>query len=313
MNQIIFLPLGGLGNQLFLYGTALVARAQFDLPIRADLRNFVRYRWHDYELDSFSNSIDQTGIPQLLESRGREFSKIEFGLRKKMQGFWERASIVHYNEDWEQALEKRLRARPLLTSLIRVANQENRAQAILQGYFNSFNHLEPVRARMRTETLAVNNPSRWYLDKLEELGREDFLSIHVRRGNYLAVPDATVIGEAYYEEAIRVARAMHGDLPIRVFSDSPSLAKTMSCFAGLDDCAYVTPPSEGEADGVRPVEVMNLMSMAYASIAGNSTFSMWSAWLGKSDNRVMVPRPFSKRVQLDERFLIPSRWLSISY
>lgn len=110
-------------------------------------------------------------------------------------------------------------------------------------------------------------------------GYEDFVSIHVRRGDYVihagSFPPITV---DYVEQAlnkIKTGKAI-------VFSDDIQWCK--ESFAHLNTSYLQIEFSEGRNE----LQDLSLMASCGHHIIANSTFSYWGAYLGHNPNRIVV-------------------------
>jgi hypothetical protein len=63
--MIVVEPLGGLGNQLFVYGLGLAVSRKLGVPVVADLGRIEGDKKRDFELSSFNNSLADipVGVP----------------------------------------------------------------------------------------------------------------------------------------------------------------------------------------------------------------------------------------------------------
>lgn len=307
--SIAFIPQGGLGNQLFLYGTALYLARLTGSRLICDLSKLSRDRLRNFELQHFRNSIDvlEHGSPQERPFHlARIFSfgqfRIDFEAGRKPE------NIIDDSENWQSAM---------LGEVFRIqARGRSRAQnwsvPTIDGYFQDFRPLENIRSELRQEISSLWNPSKWFESEKESLIGSGFLSIHIRLTDFKDSPGQNIVPNGYYQKALDVSRALHGDLPIVVFSDDIASAKEMKFLSGIEGVRFIHPQnSVGHSDAL---ETLNLMAEASAAITANSTFSLWAAWLGeKNQDRVICPRPLSQKVLRDERFLVPPQWISVGY
>lgn len=294
-------PLGGLGNQLFTYGVGLRVSTELGLPLEADNRAFLADSQRRYELSSFSNSIAKefcSRRPVRLPVIGR----LVGGLRTS--GLFRAHRIIDDRGDWQTAL----------STLGSCLHQPRSVK--LRGYFQDFGAFSNYRALLQRQTADVLSPTEHYPSLLADLSEQDFISVHVRLGDFRYSPEQNVLQHRYYTRALDAATRCWGERQVFVFSDEPPRARRMPSLRHLKNESFIElgagrfPPSNGS--GLRPIETLNLMSQASVSIGANSTFSLWAAWLSqKNQNRVIVPRPFSRKISRDERFLIPEEWLSI--
>lgn len=135
------------------------------------------------------------------------------------------------------------------------------------------------------------------------------VSIHIRRGDYLAPENAALLGgictDAYYGGAIREVRKAAGGAPLTfyVFSDDPEYARTLH-FGDAQEENIVADWNTGEDNLLD----MQLMSACRANICANSTFSFWGARLNARGDRICV-RPSSHRNnQVSEKEKMHDYW-----
>jgi hypothetical protein len=132
------------------------------------------------------------------------------------------------------------------------------------------------------------------------------VSLHVRRGDYLAPGDVTgFIGESYYQRAVAWIRHRVAQPTFYVFSDDPSWCRQNLQLG--DARVYV----EGNTDANSYVD-MWLMSRCKHHIIANSTFSWWGAWLNPSAEKLVVaPACWFRDPSLDARDVVPSTWTQL--
>ena len=159
----------------------------------------------------------------------------------------------------------------------------------LDGYFQSekyFNH-------NRKQILDLFN-----LDtdiKLPVSG--ETVSLHIRRGDYINMPDFhPVCSLDYYQEAL--SKFNDKEYTFIIFSDDIEW-----CKQNFDDNFIIS-------DGKTDYEDMWLMSLCTHNIISNSTFSWWSAWLNKNDNKkVIAPKKwFGSAISHNTMDLYPKGW-----
>ena len=82
--MIVIEPLGGLGNQLFVYGLGLANARRLGVPLVADLLSIRHDQKREFELPSFRNSLDESAIPLPLPAgpgfQWHRLSSRRFGL-----------------------------------------------------------------------------------------------------------------------------------------------------------------------------------------------------------------------------------------
>jgi hypothetical protein len=135
-----------------------------------------------------------------------------------------------------------------------------------------------------------------------ELARNDYLCVHLRRGDYAQWRGgAALLPTEYVRRCIGLA-APDGR-PVVVISDSIDEAR-----AELGDVAGI----RFEAND--PIVDLQLMIHASGCVVSNSTFAWWGAWLGdRPGRRVLAPRHWVGFQEEKEwpRDVIPDRWEKI--
>lgn len=127
----------------------------------------------------------------------------------------------------------------------------------------------------------------------------DQASIHVRRGDYLSLPNAyNQLGMPYYNAAMEVVKAKR----YMVFSDDINWCKTH--FIG---------PQFVFSEGNSPVVDLSYMISCEHNIIGNSSFSWWGAYLNKNPYKMIVaPKTwFGPKLPHDTKDLLPKEWIQI--
>jgi hypothetical protein len=91
------------------------------------------------------------------------------------------------------------------------------------------------------------------------------------------------VAENYYERALRLLASLGAANKIVVFSDEIALAQRMAVWRSYEDVVFI-----GDAPRSKPIETMLLMALASDHVIANSTFSWWSAWIGKKEGQRVV-------------------------
>jgi hypothetical protein len=178
----------------------------------------------------------------------------------------------------------------------------------LRGYFQSWRYFDEIREELLSEINSIIAPSTWFADTAQKLSElNDWVCVHVRRGNYVGIPHLGLAGADYYERSLKCLDAMIGERDLVVFSDDLDVG-----IATLGPARERIALALGDPPGTRPIEVLNLMAMSSHIVMANSTFSWWAAWMGRDEGRVVIcPRPWFDGERHDERDLIMPEWISI--
>lgn len=290
--SIIIEPLGGLGNQLFVYATGRSLSIERGVELEADLRNFEGYKWHDYELDSFHSNLKVITNPSLrwMPNNIRKTSiRISDGISRRVKGFNPK-NIQEKSFIFDPGVLK--------------APDGSR----LRGYFQSPKYFDKHGDLIRAEISQIASPSDWFQEMSKTLpALSPWVSVHVRRGNYMGLPKMGLVEVDYYSQALKLLRELEGTVNIVVFSDDLDLARILLSPYLPPKTLYVDVPVES-----RPIESLLLMSSADHVIIGNSSYSWWAAWLGnRLGRRVFCPRPWLDDPANNDRDLIPAPWITL--
>lgn len=169
---------------------------------------------------------------------------------------------------------------------------------VLSGYFQYLPAIEDILPIVRQDIVDDLKPERTIMRERYRVEDERAVFIHVRRGDYLRLPDFHYIQSIdYYKKA---------------YSDLSDTISSPQVFVLSDDLQWCR-----EQDwGFSPVyidedEIMSLALMSMCSagaIIANSTFSWWGAILSGSP-RVYYP---SRWINCTIHSLFPSQWIRIS-
>jgi hypothetical protein len=286
-------PIGGLGNQLFIYATGVAVSLDLGCELIISDDWFRHQHKRTYELDAIAHRgrvAQGDSVPKRhLSERPANW------LRKHGFAVAEPRTSRHFREGSFAYDQRILDVRP---------------GAELHGYFQSWKYFQRHAELVRQDVTSILSPSAWFLEMRETLNKVGtWTAVHVRRGDYLhpgTVEYHGLAGIEYYERALALVDSNVGDQAIVVFSDQPELA--LKIFESLGrQCILIEPPPES-----RPIESVNLMSMATAAVIANSSFSWWAAWLGEEQMALVVaPRPWFDDPNTMEHDLLRPSWVTV--
>lgn len=146
--------------------------------------------------------------------------------------------------------------------------------------------------------------------KLEHIpGYEDYVSIHVRRGDYVQHSGSfPPINELYIQRAHDAMFDKVGKKKLLIFSDD------------LQWCKDHIPGHE-YSEGRNEYQDLSLMASCGHHIIANSSFSWWGAYLGHNPNKIVIspscvnPNWFGPTagVKHDVVDLLPPEWIQIKF
>lgn len=156
--------------------------------------------------------------------------------------------------------------------------------SILIGYWQSERYFADIADVIRSD-VQLGEASAVDATTAEALSREDAVSVHVRRGDYVTSPVARdahgSVSMDYYRRAVQRARQHVQHPHLFVFSDDPAW-----CRSHLDLGCQMTVVSD--EDRFAPHVDLHMMAMCKHHITANSSFSWWGAWLGSARGGVVV-------------------------
>lgn len=149
---------------------------------------------------------------------------------------------------------------------------------LLCGYFQSWKHFhhrrEEILKKLNLEYKSVNKR---YQEIINEHNKET-ISIHIRRTDYLKIPDFhNILPPEYYAKALE---KFPPESTFVIFSDDLDYCRGLEIFQKLSHVYFVS--------GLQDYEDFILMSKCQNHIIANSSFSWWSAYIG--GGRIIYPR-----------------------
>ena len=135
----------------------------------------------------------------------------------------------------------------------------------------------------------------------KEMKKENSISVHIRRGDYLK--DKYFYGvcdKNYYDKAIKYFLSKNEKSKVYFFSNDMDWCRKNFC----DERFYFV---EGNV-GTNSYKDMQLMSCCKHNIIANSTFSWWGAWLNNNKNKIVIaPNKWFNSVE-GTCDIIPETW-----
>ncbi len=279
---------GGLGNQMFQYAAGRAMSIHNDSDFFLDVSWFEKIKGNTdrkYELESF-NIMERF----ILEKDRRMLKGQLFSLRSKF-GFFKKGYIK----------EKRFNFEPDILKLS--------GNVYLDGYWQSEKYFKNVEEIIRGE-FTLKKPLNIKSEKLkEQIEKNNSISIHIRRGDYVADPKTNqfhgVCSPEYYYKAVKIITEKINNPVFFIFSDDIEWAREN--FKLNYPTVYID-----KSFGLKDAEEMILMSKCKNHIIANSSFSWWGAWLGLNKNKIVIaPKKWFNNPNVDTSDLIPESWIVI--
>lgn len=282
---IVIEPIGGLGNQLFVYAVGLANAERLQTPLVADLARISSDAKRNFELDTFSNSLTSGNFRPAPSKKS-----VGYKLHKFAQGGSGRYRNLYYEA--KSGFDERLLSVP--------------DGARLRGYFHSWKYPLTVLDRLNAEVRAVVNPSDQFKERYAQLAQQtDWVAVHARFGDYKNL-DHMHLSSNYYRQSLSFFEAREKQLPVVVFSDEPVRARNLPVWEGLKNLSFAGPAAQ-----MKPIEHLLLMASAPKIVIANSTFSWWAGYLARSPTqKVVFPRPWAADRD-DVADFIPPGWFGM--
>lgn len=117
---------------------------------------------------------------------------------------------------------------------------------------------------------------------LQRINKENAVSVHVRRGDYLKTK-MRHLDRDYYTKAVALIEEKVPDPVFYIFSDDPVYVK--------EEFTFIAPERRNIVDwnkGAESFRDLQLMSCCKHNIIANSTFSFWGAYLNQYESRMII-------------------------
>ena len=302
--MIIVNLMGGLGNQMFQYATAKHLSIINNTELKIDESNFNKLtsnKEHTLQLACFDITAQQASgsdVRQLLEP-ANPFLRIA----NSVTNIFGSSPLKHDSE---------LIYREPGGSSFKPGVLELGRDKYLIGYFNSYKYFDPIRGILVNEYTPKEEISAEGQRLLKLIGSTNSVSIHIRRGDYVADPEIYkciegIITDRFYHNAVdHIASRVESP---RFFVFSNDMPWVKENFKIPYDVTYVdiNSPQKGFED-------LWIMSRCkHNIIAGGSTFSWWAAYLNPNSDKMIVR---TENVSNDPKYnhpedYFPQEWVSV--
>ncbi len=172
----------------------------------------------------------------------------------------------------------------------------------LTGYFQSDLYFKHIKDSIIEDFCFKDHITNKALSILDNIGSRDFVSLHVRRGDFVEKQSYHPLCSLdYYQRAIDI---FDKETRFLVFSDDMNWVKSQTFF---------------HSGNYMPITTNNhfvdlcLMTMAYGHIIANSSFSWWGAWLACNSALVVAPSNWfgPSYPHINTKDLYPVEWLIV--
>jgi hypothetical protein len=285
---------GGLGNQLFQYGTGRALALRHSTELLLDLSALGR--------GGPGRTVRQYERPHFT-CQARQARAAELGwppLLKRVP--WLASRFAGWKFHRERSLEHDSAVEALPDN------------TYLAGYWQSYRYFDGIAATLANELQASAPLSQQSQALADALLSDASVAVHVRRGDYVSLAAATRMHGAlpltYYRMAIEHLRQGVQGPRFYVFSDDPAWCAAHLPLAPAE-CRHVA-----HNGGEQAWQDLVLMARCRHHIIANSSFSWWGAWLadqrhGTAGRMVLAPSRWFAGLEHDVRDRYPPHWRAV--
>ena len=263
--------IGGLGNQLFSYATALrVALKNNAELVVDDITGFTgddQYQ-RQYQLDHFSISSRKATANERLEP----FAKLKRYLKRLVNNL--RKNNLTYIQDFENSFKPEMLELKLKKNLY------------MEGYWQDERYFKDIENIVRQELKIKPPEDELNLSIAKEIKKNTSIAIHVRF--FYDASSGKDISSNYYKKAIlEIEKRLPGS-HFYLFSDKPQEATNIINLPR--DRLTVVDHNYGDDNCYADLWLMTLCDHF---IVANSTFSWWGAWLSQNTKKIVLAPDFA--------------------
>lgn len=183
-----------------------------------------------------------------------------------------------------------------------------KGDAYLEGYWQTEKYFQDVEDVIRREFTLKKEFSIEDKEITKEIKNSNAVSLHIRRGDYVANASTSkfhgICGLEYYANAVGIIGEKVKNPVIYIFSDDIEWVKKN---------LKIDYPVRYVSDGIlKDYEELMLMSYCKHNIIANSSFSWWGAWLNNYPEKIVIaPRQWFADQSVDTSDVIPGEWIKI--
>ena len=265
-NAVIVRFSGGLGNQMFQYAF-LKAQGDLKKQVYANISSYKALGKMPFQLTSVFKSIEMKFVNSYEEKCliNRVLDRID------------NKRFLIYKE-------------PLAATEIKEKSADidllKATGGIFEGYFQTCRFAELVKGELLRDFQFDISEKLDLRGLAEKVNKENYISVHVRRGDYLLDHTRRYYGnictKEYYNKAIEYMKKRFPKSKFCFFSDDIEWVKENYA---VQEAFYIdTTLFSNYQDWFD----MYLMSVCKHNIIANSTFSWWGAWLNQNPEKVVI-------------------------
>ncbi|MEP7269491.1 MAG: alpha-1,2-fucosyltransferase [Saprospiraceae bacterium] len=182
------------------------------------------------------------------------------------------------------------------------------ANVYLNGYFQSEKYFYTIKDLILNELTPRHSLIQNVMPLSMKLVNENSVSIHIRRGDYLAnkaiLSYHGILPLEYYIQAFKIIISKIPNPSFYIFTDDNKWVKENFKFTQ----ATIVSNNLSQTS----IEDIFLMSKCKYHIIANSSFSWWAAWLNNNPDKIVIaPNKWFNNGPKDTFDLIPQSWIKI--
>lgn len=291
--MIIMKLKGGLGNQLFQYAAGRAIAERTHMKLKLDVSSYQSDLLRDYRLGNYDVASEIATREEIESLNPSKANYLRWVLRRLRWIF----EPIHRRSYFKE------RGFPFNPEVLRIDQP-----AYLNGYWQSEKYFVAIRdilLRELTPRAMLNSAS---AAAARAMQASSSVSLHIRRGDYIANPGAHqihgVVPLEYYGAAVEHIAARVADPHFFIFSDD---------MAWVQDNLRIGFPMTyvGAEQRNQDYDDLRLMSYCHHHIVANSSFSWWGAWLNPRTDKIVVAPQKWFAAPIDVRDLTPAGWIRL--
>jgi hypothetical protein len=283
---------GGLGNQMFQYVAGRSIALSRSDSLMLDTSAFggqgkINRTARNLDLLDFRVSVVPENPMEILQLR------YKYGIASKIASYLSKKVMNKYFYGWH----------PELYYLHNIK--------YLDGYFQSKNYAEKIKDYIRNDFRLKVELESEIVDFIKLLQNEDFVAVHVRRGDYFNNPKVKkwhgICGPKYFENGISLIKKHFPDSKLALFSDDINWSRNN--IPSLENAFSISELCLKKNINLRASQELVLMSKCKHFIISNSTFSWWGQYLSKSmDKFIVAPKVWNLNPRAKDVSLMCPSW-----
>ena len=283
---------GGIGNQMFQYAAAKSLALHHKTTLKLDI----------------SPGTDKS-MPQ--ELKPRQFDLHYFNLpdpvvtAADLESFISKSALGKITEKTKPNHKRRIYREPFFHFDKNFYNTE--PDVYLKGLWQSEKYFLPFKNKIRSIFEFKNQTVGSFHNLTNQLKNQNSVSLHIRRGDYLAKVSLEVLGLIpleHYQNAIELINSKIPSPSFYFFSDDIQWAKENF---QIPNATFVSGDISKDH-----IEDLYLMSQCRYNIIANSSFSWWGAWLNDNPQKIVIaPKKWFNKGPKDTQDLLPEEWINI--